>query len=58
MALIDLKSNLANFRADFPQEGKLKSPGNLPGSMPTDIQKKSPNNAPTQRYINQSRTYY
>ena len=38
MALIDLKSNLANFRADFPQEGKLKSPGNLPGSMPTDIQ--------------------
>jgi len=52
MALVDLKSNLANFRADFPQEGKLKSPGNLPGSMPTDIQKKSPNNAPTQRYIN------
>lgn len=52
MALIDLKSNLANFRADFPQEGKLKSPGNLPGSMPMDIQKKSPNNAPTQRYIN------
>jgi hypothetical protein len=52
MALVDLKSNLANFRADFPQEGKLKSPGNLPGSMPMDIQKKSPNNAPTQRYIN------
>jgi len=52
MALVDLKSNLANFRADFPQESKLKSPGNLPGSMPTDIQKKSPNNAPTQRYIN------
>ena len=52
MALIDLKSNLANFRSDFSQESKLKSPSNVPGPMPVDIQKKSPNNAPTQRYIN------
>jgi len=53
MALVDLKSNLANFRADFSHESKLKSPGNTPGSMPIDIQKKSPNNVPTQRYINE-----
>lgn len=52
MALVDLKSNLANFRSDFSQESKLISPGNVPGPMPTDIQKKSPNNVPTQRYIN------
>ena len=52
MALVDLKSNLANFRSDFSQESKLKSPSNVPGPMPADIQKKSPNNVPTQRYIN------
>lgn len=41
MALIDLKSNLSNFRSDFSHEGKLKSPDTVPGGKLTSIQKES-----------------
>ena len=52
MALIDLKSNLSNFRSDFSHESKLKSPVNVPSAALKNLQKESPNNVPGQRYIN------
>ena len=42
MALIDLKSNLSNFRSDFSHEGKLVSPVDISKNIQKDIQKVSP----------------